>query len=196
VTNFEVTGVTGLKNEQIGIKPIVGTQLSYGGKDFNDMDELLEFLKNDSTIEILGFSRDLCENHKIVKMFDHSDTKITSHMLENLKMNPEEGVCLENTLCLKPEIVENNRIDLTIFLVKAALKLDPSSHEEFVLLPRERYTLANVPVPNRFFALLPGLVLEGKNEPTFGRTSVQSNDTSIQTQRSIILILRPFIFKE
>jgi hypothetical protein len=200
-TNFEVRGITGLKNEQFGVKPFTGTQLSYGEKEFDSMDELVDFLKDDSRVEILGFSKNFCKNHQIVRMFEHSDSlgrKLAPDTLESLVINQEDGVSLENTLCLKPEIYRNWRVDLTIFLEKATLMLDPFSNGEFVLLPRDRYTLASIPVPDRSFALLPGLILEGNNEPTFGRTTLKPENahSEFRPQRSIVLILRPFIFKE
>lgn len=185
---------------------LIGTQLFYEGKNFDSIDELLEFLENDPGIEILGFSRRLYHNDQTVKLFNPSETlqqKLSKTTLVDVARNDGDGdgLCLENSLYLKPllkplmeYLMKRIVVHLTISWHRSALKLDSSD----LLFIRECYSPAQLLVPDQCFALLPDTIYESDCEPIFEGKVDKQNTLSHEPRllRSIVLILRPTIFNK
>jgi hypothetical protein len=193
--HFEVSGYIGLKADAQGVKPSIGTQISYQGKFYNSMEELLEVLKKDPTVELLGFSCNLCGNNKITQMFPDDFSKqqgphfASSDFQDLINCGNDNG--MKSTLCLKSEILSDWKVCLTVFLENSMLNEGSDSIEgEFVAISKNRYTVAHMPVPDRFFTVIPGIVFPEDNESNLAEAKVS------QEQQSIILVLKPVIFKE
>lgn len=179
--HFGVAGTTNLKLEGV-CEPFMGTLLSYHGNTFGTMEDLIDTLKADSKIEIVGSSKLVCRENSKVEMFNRStyqlDKKLTPKTFQGPISYEEQSATSGFSLCLKPQIISNRIVDLRIYLENAKPALDEShafSLNGVTYIPQSSTSQVGtkMPVPDGSFIVLTGLLFENN--------------------QSVILILRPII---
>jgi hypothetical protein len=121
---------------------------------------------------------------------EQQGSHFASRDLQDL-LNRGNDAGLKSTLCLKSEILSDWKVCLTLFLENSMLKeCVDTSEGEFVAVSKDFYTVASMPVPDRFFTLVPGIILPQGNDSNVSEATVS------QDQKSVLLVLRPLIFKE